>query len=193
MCSGFFFVYRGLPPQSLRDSSPKGELNSLSQNLTVLTAPSEREPLAWRQGFWLKRKVCLPGSYPFRQSLRLCHLPQGDGFSGGGKLCGNAERRPPGGAGERSETEGVLPASILVLPRSAALSRKAARQLPFPSTTPPVKMQCRSVRRRSGIALLKIIFPLNMARAQAEAIQNRPTRKRQICPPPFLCPQSVVY
>ena len=49
--------------------------------------------------------------------------------------------------------------------RSATLSQKAARQLPFSSTTPPVKMQCRSVRRRSGIALLKIIFPLNMARA----------------------------
>jgi hypothetical protein len=29
-----------------------------------------------------------------------------------------------------------------------------------------VKMQCRSVRRRSGIALFKIFFPLNMARAQ---------------------------
>ena len=80
-------------------------------------------------------------AYPFRQSLRLCHLPQGDGFSGGGKLCGNAERRPLGGAGERSETEGVLPASILVLARSAALSQKAALQMPFSSTTPPVKMR----------------------------------------------------
>ena len=41
------------------------------------------------------------------------HLPQGDGFSGGGKLCGSAIRRPLGGAGcERSEqTEGVLPAA----------------------------------------------------------------------------------
>ena len=33
-------------------------LNSLSQNLTVLPAPSEREPLAWREGFRLKCKVC---------------------------------------------------------------------------------------------------------------------------------------
>ena len=32
-------------------------------------------------------------------------------------------------------------------------SRTFLLQLPFPSTTPPVKMQCRSVRRRSGIAL----------------------------------------
>ena len=31
--------------------------NSLSQNLTVLTAPSEREPLAWRYSLRLKRKV----------------------------------------------------------------------------------------------------------------------------------------
>ena len=37
----------------------------------------------------------------------------------------------------------------------------------------PVKMQCRSVRRRSGIALLKIIFPLNMPKAHAAGISNR--------------------
>ena len=29
-------------------------------------------------------------NHPFRQSLRLCHLPQGDGFSGGGKVTGQA-------------------------------------------------------------------------------------------------------
>ncbi|MEF2763088.1 MAG: hypothetical protein U0N39_07535, partial [Faecalibacterium prausnitzii] len=57
--------------------------------------------------------------------------------------------------------------------RRAALSKKAARQLPFSSTTPLVKMQCRSVRRRSGIALLKIIFPLNMPKAHAAGILNR--------------------
>ena len=32
---------------------------------------------------------------------------QGNGFSGGGKVFGTAQRRPLGGAGERSETEGV--------------------------------------------------------------------------------------
>jgi len=37
-------------------------------------------------------------AYPFRQSLRLCHLPQGDGFSGGGKVSGIAQRRPLGGS-----------------------------------------------------------------------------------------------
>ena len=50
--------------------------------------------------------------YPFRHRLRRCHLPQGDGFSGGGKVSGTVQRRPLGGAGcERSEqTEGVFPA-----------------------------------------------------------------------------------
>ena len=33
----------------------------------------------------------------------------------------------------------------------------------------PVKTQCRSVRRRSGIALLKIYFPLSMRKAQRRA------------------------
>ena len=32
--------------------------NSLSQNLTVLPAPSEGEPLAWRESFRLNRKAC---------------------------------------------------------------------------------------------------------------------------------------
>jgi hypothetical protein len=35
------------------------------------------------------------------------HLPQGDGFCGSGKVVGIAQRRPLGGAGERSEPEGV--------------------------------------------------------------------------------------
>ena len=63
------------------------------------------------------------------------------------------------------------------LSRSAALSQKAALQLPFSVTTPPVKMEHRSVRRRSGVPKFKIIFPLNMVRAPAETISNRPTQK----------------
>ena len=46
--------------------------------------------------------------------------------------------------------------------------------MPFPATTPPVKMQCRSVRRRSGIALLKIILPLKMRRATRSAFKSVP-------------------
>ena len=52
-----------------------------------------------------KWKLPLP-SAPVGRS----HLPQGDGFSGGGKVSGVAIRRPLGGAGERSEPEGVAPA-----------------------------------------------------------------------------------
>ena len=33
-------------------------LNSLSQNLTVLPAPSRREPLAWRESLRLNRRAC---------------------------------------------------------------------------------------------------------------------------------------
>ena len=37
--------------------SPRGRLNSLSQNLTVLPAPSEREPLARPQVLRFSRKL----------------------------------------------------------------------------------------------------------------------------------------
>ena len=36
-------------PLRVKPPSPRGRLNSLSQNLTVLSAPSGREPLAWRE------------------------------------------------------------------------------------------------------------------------------------------------
>ena len=138
------------------------------------------------------------------------HLPQGDGFSGGGKVCGSAKRLPLGGAGfaqqrlrgysreqtppvaygdsplwdgalgmagkfpakvqsartrqrlpprgscqsRQALTEGVQPAESLqkTFPRSAALSQKAALQMPLPSTTPPVKRQFWKIRRFSRIA-----------------------------------------
>ena len=48
--------------------------------------------------------------HPFRHRLRRCHLPQGDGFGGDGKVSVTTQRRPLGGAGERSEPEGVAPA-----------------------------------------------------------------------------------
>ena len=116
-------------PLRVKPPSPRGRLNSLSQNLTVWPAPSGREPLAWRE------------------SLRFCQGPH---------LRGGCRRRRLGE----------------FYPRRAALSQKAARQLPFSSTPPPVKMQCRSVRRRSGIALLKIIFPLFMRRAKRSALKS---------------------
>ena len=56
--------------------------------------------------------------------------------------------------------------------RSAALSQKAALQMPFASTTPPVKMRLERSAERDKREI-KIIFPLKMARAQAEALANR--------------------
>ena len=93
--------------------------------------------------------------YPLSQSLRLCQLPQGGAFRCCRKVPATAISRPLGEGGcERSEqTEGV--------------------NLPFSSTTPPVKMQCRSVRRRSGIALLKIILPLQRRRPPPVAETGR--------------------
>ena len=86
-------------------------------------------------GYTYYIRIPLPSAHCVRS-----HLPQGDGFSGGGKVSGIAIRRPLGGAGERSEPEGVS--------RSAALSQKAVLQLPFAFTTPPVKKWFRNARRR---------------------------------------------
>ena len=135
-----FVAARHLPPAGGSLSS-QGELNSLSQNLTVLPAPSGREPLARPQAFHFSRKryryakgpilegaVCVAdwgssGKLPL-PSCRFAssHLPQGDGFRGGGKVSGIAQRRPLGGAGcERSEqTEGVSAARLLPQETSAA-------------------------------------------------------------------------
>ena len=75
-----------------------------------MTAPSGMGPLAWRESFRLKRKVCLSGSHPFRlAAARQSTFPKGTAFSGGGKVSGIAIRRPLGGAAERSEAEGVFP------------------------------------------------------------------------------------
>ena len=63
----------------------------------------------------------------------------------------------------RERLRGFSPLKVSRKPfRSAALSQKAALQLPFSVMTPPVKMEHRSVRRRSGVPKFKIIFPLNM-------------------------------
>ena len=197
MCSGFFFCKIEVLPQS----KPDGFASSLWEGASGETGHFAVQPGTFPpcqgphpRGGCRRRRLgeFAPVAYPFRQSLRLCHLPQGDGCSGGGKLCGNAERRPLGGAGERSETEGVLPASILVLARSAALSQKAALHLLFSSTTPPVKMRLERSAERDKREIINNLSA-EYGQSAAEAIQNRPTRKRQICPPPFLCPQSVVY
>ena len=69
--------------------------------------------------------------------------PKGTPYGNAGNFAATTKSRPLGEGGcERSEqTEGVS--------RSAALSQKAALQMPFPFTTPPVKMGFRKVRRLS--------------------------------------------
>ena len=47
---------------------------------------------------------------PFRLAAsRQATFPKGTAFGGGGKVSGITQRRPLGGAAERSEAEGVLP------------------------------------------------------------------------------------
>ena len=87
------------------------------------------------------RKVCGLSCTPFlRERLPLpsrlspCHLPQGDGFSGSGKLCGIAKRRP---------REGRLP------PRRGKMSRSDKKGNLSPQVTEGVmnnnkKRLCRS-------------------------------------------------
>ncbi len=125
---------------------PKGE-RTLSARLRQAALPPQRRAFA---------ESGAADDYPFRHRLRRCHTPPfvaarhlppaGEGFSGGGKVSGSTQRLPLGGAGALAP-EGV---------------------------TPPVKMQSRSVRRRSGFALLKIIFPLFMRRAARRAFQIVP-------------------
>ena len=61
--------------------------------------------------------------------------------------------------------------------RSAALSQKAALQMQFGVTTPPVKMRLERPAGRDKREI-KNNFPLNMPRAQAEGIFNRSIYRR---------------
>ena len=71
-------------------------------------------------------------------------------------------------------------------PQRGCFRRKPALQMSLSSTTPPVKMQCRTARRLPGIALIKIILPLVMRRANAERILNRFTaHPGSGCTPPW--------
>ena len=153
-----------------RPAPPKGELfgifRQVEQNLPLSGEVDLRSKDG--EGSARLRQAALPpqrrafaesgaaDDYPFRHRLRRCHNPPfvaarhlppaGEGFSGGGKVSGSTQRLPLGGAGALAP-EGV---------------------------TPPVKMQSRSVRRRSGFALLKIIFPLFMRKAARRAFQIVP-------------------
>ena|GEM_PF-5581606 len=73
-----------------------------------------------------------------------------------------------GEVASRSDDGEGLPA----FPQRRRFRRKQALQMQLTVTTPPVKMQSRSVRRRSGFALLKIFFPLFMRRATRSAFKS---------------------
>ena len=74
----------------------------------------------------IAREVPLP-SAPAGRS----HLPQGDGFWQCRKVCCRHERRPLGGAGERSETEGVFPTAAPPLPQEAGAANAACHYDPI--------------------------------------------------------------
>ena len=85
ICGKCNFLQKGVKTPSVcslrsQPPSPRGRLNSLSQSLTALPAPSGREPLAHPQTLHFSRKLYRYAKGPI-----------------------------PEGAGERSETGGVLP------------------------------------------------------------------------------------
>ena len=82
---------------------------------------------------------------PLSHGLRRASSPERGSFISADRQI--AKSSPFGGAGERSEPERVRP-------RSAALSQKAALQLPLAVTTPPVKRRFWKIRRFSRIAKL---------------------------------------
>ena len=141
--------------------------NGLALSVTACAVPPlpKGEALAWRQSFRLNCKVySFARSSPFGRAGALAPerartlsrsatpsviacgdatFPKGTAFGGGGKVSGNAQRRPLGGAGTPS-----------------GVTERVRLQ------TPPVKRQFWKIRRFSRIAKFKIFFPLNMARAQ---------------------------
>ena len=96
--------------------------NSLSQNLTVLTAPSGREPLAHPRTLHFSRKLyrCAKGSIPE------------DDFPRPGE---DVAQRQKGESVERSETEGVCSqASVLALSGANAPALPKGEPLAKPDT-----------------------------------------------------------
>ena len=122
----------------------------------------------------------LPRQLPRRGSQAVKHIAKV--FCVMGKFLTQAQslrarqRLPRRGSWQNRQvlTEGVR--QIKTFPPRRRFRRKQRGSCRLPLRPLPVKMQCRSVRRRSGIALLKIFFPLNMRKAHAERIQNRPAR-----------------
>ena len=157
--------------------------NGLALSVTACAVPPlpKGEALAWRQSFRLNCKVySFARGSPFGRAGALAP-ERASPLTAAPPLPSSPAAMPPSPRGRlqwwrqsfrhrqkaspwgswlcAAKTEGVSS-------RSAALSQKAALQIPLPSTTPPVKRQFWKIRRFSRIAKFKIFFPLNMARAQ---------------------------
>ena len=104
--------------------------------------------------------------------------PKGGAF----RLLPVSRAKPPpfgGGGTAQAVTERVQPARAKqCFPRSAALSQKAALQMPFPSTTPSrengIAERPQALRYPEIINILSAIY----AQSNAERIQNRPPNAR---------------
>ena len=106
---------------------------------------------------FLRKRGAAGGDTPSVIACGDATFPKGTAFGSGGKVFGIAQRRPLGGAGERSEPEGV----------AFGMAGK------FPATPPLLKKQLWKIRRFSRVANIKIFFPLFMRKANAERIPNR--------------------
>ncbi len=98
----------------------------------------------------------------------LLALPLRKDFPRSGRRCRVATEWGAGSSAAGDDGRGPANKKLSRHAAASAGSRRGSCRLPLRPL--PVKMQCRSVRRRSGIALLKIIFPLIMAKAHAAAI-----------------------
>ena len=132
-------------------------LNSLSQNLTVLPAPSGREPLAWRESFWLKGKAFCPGvplpsapvgraaSSPSQSKpVGFDSSPKGRALGSPRKLHLFAKASPFGRGGcersEQTERARLLPA-VPPLPQEASAANAACRRDFFRKKAVPKRPQ----------------------------------------------------
>ena len=172
-----FVTYSDIFPRSGGSLSSQGELfgifRQVEQNLPLsgevdLRSKDGEGSARLRQAALSPQRRAFAESgaaddYPFRHRLRRCHTPP---FVA-------ARHLPPAGGSRLSRgrllaAAGKFPAA----PKGSPLGGAGA--LAPEGVTPPVKMQSRSVRRRSGFALLKIIFPLFMRRAARRAFQIVP-------------------